>query len=585
MPIRRYAPGFCRVFQAACVLLLCTLITSGSFLWAQNQNTEVRNAGGGNKEVLVRNAAGQVVETRTVDANGNVRSRNTVDYHPGQYAPNTATTSYYPDGKSVENVIKVAYDNSANFLSELVEQYEQSGKHISGHKIVHDPVTGMFRCWNWNAGSQKYDRIVCPSGEESGEKQPPLKRLSQDEAVKLFEAARTAAVAKRKSERMSPKNLVQPPVTPQDTSFAIVLPAALQPGKQVSGSLVEKAHYISLRPELIVEPVTLPLVPGGNARKLSGWSVEVAGSQPQRADRPFSFTVPGGPSAITLKIYPEGQPAQAITKAIPIPKSLPPSSKPKSGYVAQAVCVIGDVCPVGGNFDGNATTALASFDDKPATIVAETTDMVFVGVPEDLLYGVRQLLFNEGNELLAFPVVAVQMQIVSDGAVLDDFEREVKQGDHKLIFAGAVGVQSLPDDDWTPGMFPKTNLEWARRFVPSFDVPHESHAEREEREMMEKLERQQKGEQAAANEKEEKLGYIVFFLKNTTPDVGTWRDSKAESFALPLNPESFSQGDYRYKFVIDAGKTGTSRMAAALIPFVAPVQGQKFTVSPAFSKP
>ena len=137
---------------------------------AQTQNVEVRDAGGGNKEELVRNAAGQVVETRTVDANGKVRSRNTVDYQPGHYVPNTTTTSYYADGKSVENAVKVTYDPSANFLSEIVEQYLQSGKHVSGHKILHDPVTGEFRCWKWNEASQKYDRIVCPSGEESGEK-------------------------------------------------------------------------------------------------------------------------------------------------------------------------------------------------------------------------------------------------------------------------------------------------------------------------------------------------------------------------------------------------------------------------------
>ena len=124
---------------------------------AQNQNVEVRDAGGGNKEEFVRNAAGQVVESRTVDANGKVRSRNTVDYQAGYYAPDTATTSYYADGKSVENSVKVTYDPSANFLSELVEQYDQSGKHVNGHKLLHDPVTGEFRCWKWDAETQKYD--------------------------------------------------------------------------------------------------------------------------------------------------------------------------------------------------------------------------------------------------------------------------------------------------------------------------------------------------------------------------------------------------------------------------------------------
>jgi len=560
------------------VLSPIVLVALSGYMAAQNQTVEVRDAGGGNKEEFVRNAAGQVVETRTVDANGKVRSRNTVDYVAGHYAPDTSTNSYYEDGKSIENIVKVTYDPAANFLSELVEQYDRSGKHVSGHKILHDPVTGEFRCWKWNEGTQKLDRIVCPAGEESGEKAPPLKPVTQDEALKFFEAARTATAAQDKAERMTPKNLVQPPVTPKDNTFAIVLPAALVAGKQVSGSIVEDTHYIRLRPELIVTDVTLPLVPGGNAAKLSGWRVEAAGSQPTRADLPFSFTVPAGASSIDVKVYPEGQPGQAVTKSISIPKSFPPSGNPKSGYVAQALCVAGDVCPIGGVFDGNATKALAAFQDTPAPIVAETTEMAFVGVPEDLQYGVKQLLFNEGTELLAFPVVVAQIDVVVNGVTLDEFHSDIKQGENRLVFAGVIGVQSLPDDDWTPGMFPKTNLEWARRFVPNFEVPHETHAQHEEREMMEKMERQQRNQKAPAKEQEEKLGYIMYFLKNTTPDVGTWRGAQGQAYALPLNPESFSQGDYRYKFVVDAKTTGTYAMDVALIPFVAPAHGQKFTL-------
>ena len=578
MPIHRGTPACFRNTRSALQILLLITVASCGLVLAQNPNVEVRDAGGGNKEELVRNAAGQVVETRTVDANDKVRSRNTVDYVPGHYAPNTTTTSYYADGKSVEKNIKVTYDPAANFLSELAEQYDQSGKHISGHKLLHDPVTGEFRCWKWNAGTKAYDRVVCPSGEESGEKPPPLKPISQDEAVKMFDAARTAAKAQQKSERMTPMNPITPQLTPKPTEYALVLPASLVAGKQASGSLVENPYYLRLRPELIVEELTLPLDPGSGAAKLSGWRIEIAGSQPQPANNPFSFTVPGGASTVEIKVYPEGQPAQAIVKSIPIPKTPPPSSKPKSGYVAQALCVLGDVCPIGGTFDGNATAAFASFDDKPAKIVAETTEMVFVGVPDDLQYGVKQLLFNQGNDLLAFSVVVAQMEIVSDGAALDDFQHEVQKDQHKLVFAGVIGVQNLPEDEWTPGMFPKTNLEWARRFVPGFDVPHETHSQREERELMEKLERQEKGEKAPEKEKEQKLGYIIFFLRNATPDVGSWRSSQAEAFALPLNPESFSQGDFRYKFVIDAKATGTYKMDAALIPFVAPVQGQKFTL-------
>ena len=576
MSRQRSASGFFRVLPVFTVLLVLPGFAQ-SQAPPKSQNVEVKDAGGGSKVEMLRNAAGQVVETRTIDANGKVRSRNTVEYQPGYYVPQQATVSYYPDGTSIENNIKVTYDPNANFLSELVEQYDQSGKHVSGHKLLHDPVTGEFRCWKWNAGTQKYDRVVCPSGEESGEKPPPLKRISQDEAVKMLQAARAAAIRQQKVDRMTPKGPITPADTAKPTKFAIVLPSALTPGQQVSGSLVEDTHYIRLRPDLIIADVELPLMPGSEAAKLSGWRIEAAGSQPQPADRPFTFKVPAGASAVEVKIYPDGQPAQAVTRSIAIPKSSTPSSKPKSGYLAQAVCVIGDVCPIGGVFDGNATTALASFDDKPAKIVAETNDMAFVRVPDDTPF-VRQLLFNEGDELLAFPVVVAQMEIVTDGITLDEFQHDIKQDEHKLVFAGVIAVQNLPEENWVAGMFPKSNLEWARRFVPGFELPHENHAQREEREMMEKLESQEKGDKAPPKEKEEKQGYIVFLLKNTTADIGSWRGSNNQAFVLPLNSESFSQGDYRYKFVIDATKTGTYAMDAALIPFVAPVQGQKFTL-------
>ena len=88
--------------------------------------------------------------------------------------------------------------------------------------------------------------------------------------------------------------------------------------------------------------------------------------------------------------------------------------------------------------------------------------------------------------------------------------------------------------------------------------------------MMERLEQQEKGVKPAGKEKEEKLGFIVYFLKNTTPDVATWRGAKDGVLVLPLNPESFSQGDYRYKFVAEANKTGAFAMDVAIIPFIAP---------------
>jgi hypothetical protein len=564
------------------VLITAISLAFTGNLNAQQQNTqgqkvEVRDAGGGNKEELVRNAAGDVYETRTIDSNGKLRARVTSEYIPGHFVPNTTTTSFYPDGKSVQSTAKVTYDESANFLTEIAERFDQAGKHIGGTKLLHDPVNGMFRCWKWNGQSQKYVRVVCPAGEESGEKPPPFKPLTQDEAVKMFETARTAASAEHKQQQMVPKNMVTPPEKQEDTTYTVVLPADMVPGKKVSGSLVKTAYLLQMRPDLVLQEITLPMVEGSEAAKLSGWQIEVAGSKAQRADLPFSFTVPQGGAQIDIKIYPEGDPAKAITRSVPIPKSAAQANKTKSGYVAQAICVAGDVCPIGGIFDGDATTAMAAFDEKPAIIVAETSDMAFIRVPEELVYD-HQLLFNEGNELLAFHVVIAQVDIVADGKHLETFQKEINAGEKKLVFAGVIAAQTLPEGDWKQGVFPKSNLEWARRFIPGFEPPRETHAAREERETMEKMAREQNGAKGPANEKEQKMGSVVLFLKNMAPDLVSWRKSNGV-FALPLNPESFSQGDYRYKFVVEAQKAGTYSIAAALIPFVAPVQGQKFTLA------
>ncbi|MGZ4789834.1 MAG: hypothetical protein ACXVZX_15045 [Terriglobales bacterium] len=578
---RNLAVHFFVLFATASLILTANLNAQqqNTQQQKQDQKIEVRDAGGGNKEELVRNAAGDVIEIRTFDANGTFRSRDTTDYIPGHFVPNTTATSYYADGKSVENTTKVTYDENANFLTEFREHFDQTGKHIGGHKLLHDPVNGMFRCWRWNGQSQKYLRVVCPAGEESGEKPPPLKPLTRDEAIKMFEAARTAAAAQQKQQSMVPKNMVTPPERQNEATYTIVLPAEMEPGKKVSGSVVQNAYLLQTRPELLLIEITLPMVEGSNASKLSGWEIEVAGSKPQRADLPFSFTVPQPASQVAIRIYPQGETAKAITRSFPMPKRSLQTTKTKSGYVAQALCVAGDVCPIGGIFNGDATAALAAFDEKPATIVAETSDMAFVRVPDDLLYN-HQLLFNEGNELLVFSVVIAQIDIVADGEHLLTFQKQINEGEKKLVFAGVIAAQTLPEDDWKEGIFPRSNLEWARRFVPGFEPPRESHADREEREMMERMAREQNGVKEPAQEKEQKMGYVVFFLKNLTPDIVTWRGAKDGVFALPLTPESFSQGDFRFKFVVEARKTGTYKIAAALIPFIAPVQGQKFTLPP-----
>ena len=42
----------------------------------------------------------------------------------------------------------------------------------------------------------------------------------------------------------------------------------------------------------------------------------------------------------------------------------------------------GALCAVSGPFSGDSSKTFAAFEDRPATIVAETSDTAYLGIPE-----------------------------------------------------------------------------------------------------------------------------------------------------------------------------------------------------------
>jgi hypothetical protein len=187
-------------------------------------------------------------------------------------------------------------------------------------------------------------------------------------------------------------------------------------------------------------------------------------------------------------------------------------------------------------------------------------------VPEATEAGSRPLVIAEGTKAIAFPMVVGEFTIPPD-------RRDLPKGETLVMYPTVSGPEELPDVAWRPGNYPPWNLQEAQKVLPGFEMPRGGMSH-EEREAKEKLE-------AEGKEKDEdEGGQILLVIKNATPDAVTFRDSQNGGYVFHLRADSFSRGEFTYKFVVEANKAGTFHVNAYVIPFLAPVMGQAFALSP-----
>jgi hypothetical protein len=523
------------------MVILCSLlgwISAPCF----GQHTVVRDAGGGRKLELVYDASGQVVETRTVDQAGRLQVRVEQEYRPGFYVPQEIITSYGPDGKAIRRVSRENYDENANFTQEVITVFDESGKQTGGHTLTHDPFTGIYHCARWNAAAQQYQTEKCPAGEREGPEAGELKELTQAEAAKQVALARQARREEEKARRIERLTPIQPPITTVMKEVGVVLPAALRPGERVSGSVVEDPEKYEGIEDLKLVRMELPFESQGAAATLGGWIFEVAGESPQRADGPVAFTVPRGASEFSVTLRQVGNPAHSVSRPVSVAEASP-VEKPQSSraFETSPLCLKGDFCRVRGRFSGDSAKTLIAFGSRPARIVAETEDAAYIGVPELQPTGMTHLIVAEGSLVAALPVVVGELSF-SPGS------RDLHEGQTLLIHLTLSGPEDLPDQQWQAGTFPPgASLERARSLVPGFELPR-------------------KGSE----------GVILLVVRNATPEAISLRGSKNQTFAFELTPDSFERGEFRYKFVVEAAKSGGFALRGTVMPFLAPVGGQQF---------
>ena len=523
------------------------------------QKTVVQDAGGGRKLEFDYNAAGQVTQQRTVGLDGKLEQKVDYEHRPGYYVADQTSASYWPDGK-VQRITKDTYDANANFLGEFVQDFDEGGKQVGGHRLTHHPMTNVYTCADWNTAAQNYTSIECPAGEESGGSEE-VKKFTYDEVMQHLDTARKAT---GEGQKLPSKT----PVKSTATAVGLVMPAQVYPGERVSGSVAANPAEYEGVAGVTVTQVAVPLEPAGEASTLAGWTVEVPGENPQRADGPIVFTVPRGGSGLNLTFRQTGNSSHSVSKVISLPQSAPKKQKAPTSFEAAALCLKGQLCAVRGPFSGDTGKTFATFEDRPAMVVAETPDSAYISIPDLTEPGARPLFIAEGSKVVALPV-AVGEFIIRNG------DRELQSGGTVMTFPSLDGPGDIPDVAWRPGNFPATNLEEARKLIPGFQLPREDRAARGKREA------QQKGESNEKREADEKKGgAILLVVKNMTPEQVSLRGAKDQMIVFHLNDESFSRGEFKYDLPVDAIKSGHFDIRGYVIPFLAPVRGQEFSSKP-----
>ena len=536
------------------------------------QHTVVKDIGSGRKLELDYDASDKVTQQRTIGPDGKVQEKVDFQYLPGYLGAQQTNTTYWPDGK-VRKITLVTYDESSNFTGEFIQVFDESEKQIGGHKLTHNPWTGVYTCAEWNTAAQTYKPIECPSGEESSGTPEVVKKFTYDEVVKALDAGRKTAQQEKKNQHMRPMTPVQPPITTANKEVGIVLPAQIRPGQRVSGMVTEDPGKFEGMPEVRATRVAVPFESVGESSRLSGWEFEAAGEPKQPADGPITLVAPRGASSLTVTLRQAGNPAHSVSTALNFPQSAVKPQASKS-FKSAALCLKGQLCMVSGPFSGDSSKTFAAFEERPATIVAETSDAAYFSVPELTEPGSRPLFIAEGSKLVALPVVVAGFVIKNNG-------RDLQKGQNLITFPTLDGPSEIPDALWRTGNYPATNLDFARKLVPGFQLPGVNKEEREKREAEAKSEAKAKGESKAQREAEEKKGgEILLVIKNDTPEQISLRGSKNQELVFHLNDESFSRGEFKYDLVVEALKPGPINVKGYVIPFLAPIAAQEFVMKP-----
>lgn len=547
-------------------IFLALLACSAAF--ASAQRTVVEKNGVGGRIETDYNTAGKATEMRTIGTDGKLQQKANYEYLPGYYTAQQTDTTYWPNGQILK-LVRHTYDESANFTGEFIQLFDESGKQTGGHKLTHDPWTGVYRCYEWTDAARDYRAVECPAGEEESGAPEELKRFTYDEVMKNLDAARENA---RRQQTMRPAQSATPgsPVTNTgQQEVGLVFPAHVRAGERISGTVVLNPSRYNETPEVTVTRVVVPFEPRGEASRLSGWLFETAGEEPRPADGPITLVVPSRESKLKITIREAADPSQAVSQTLNFDSRSESKPLAPNSFQSPALCMKGELCVVSGPFNGDSGKTLAAFEDQPAKIVAETSDAAYIDVPEVTEPGSRPLFIAEGMKAVVIPVAVGKFVVKNNG-------RELQAGETLITFPTLDGPGDIPEPRWQMDV-PARSLQRAQQLIPGFQV---AKGEREESEGPEDRANGGSKERREIEEKKQH-GEILLVVQNRAPDQISLRRSKNEMLVFHLSDEAFRRGEFKYDLVVDAKKACKVDVRGYVIPFLAPVVGQEFSMKAA----
>jgi hypothetical protein len=566
---------------ASNLLQVCILLT---LAWgvpsAMAQRTSIEKNGLAGTIETDYNAAGKATEMRTLGTDGKLQQKVQYENLPEHYVPDQTDTTYWPNGQR-RKVAHKTYDESANFTGEFIQTFDEAGKQIAGHKLTHDPWKGTYRCSEWKIAAQDYRAVECPSGEEESGGNSAPKNFTYEEVMRQLEAA-------RKNAKIS---LGVVPSTPAPSTPApgrevgIVLPAHVHAGERISGIVVENPEHYADMPEVTVTRVAVRLASGGEGSRLSGWWVDAPGEDARRADGPITFVVPQSGLEAKLTFREAGNSARTVSQTLNfalnsasprLTRDSAKNSHPQATFQSPALCMKHELCAVSGSFSGDSGKTFAAFEDRPATIVAETPDVAYVSIPDLTGPGSHPLFMAERSTMVALPVVVGDFFMRDNG-------REVQAGESLITSPTLDGPGDISDPAWQGGYFPVGNIDRARQLIPEFELTGDLCGSREKQRVEEERDREKKREKEPEKESDEKKedsseeqGRILIVIKNLAPEETSFHRSRNGEIVFCLSDEAFHRGAFKYSLRLDARKAGKVDAKGYVIPFLGAVAGQEF---------
>jgi hypothetical protein len=327
------------------------------------------------------------------------------------------------------------------------------------------------------------------------------------------------------------------------TLVGFVRPTDARPDEDNSGSLVLDPKTYESVPGVQVTLIQLPLARDENGQAtLQGTVVDTGDGTPQPADRGINFHIPRGAGGATnilkLLFSRAGSTAAPVQSTIPLTGASPlervtASTGHAGDFSSPPVSGAGPLQIIRGPFDGRSESTHVMIDGANSRVIAETPRACYHHLPNGLAPGAHDLTVLKGDRTSHFKTYVVYLRMAAD-------QMQLKRGQVTNVHVTIVGLEQMPEDQWTSGGIPELNdPARMKASMPGYQDPAEGGP-----------------------------GKVMILISNGSPAVITLVGAKDETIQIPLTSQNTSGHPYTYTFSVQAKRDGGFAINASVHPML-----------------